>query len=145
MLAPKTSHQSPLRPIPRPKLRILLVSDSRDALQQLHRRLRLTRCEITGVSSLAELASAAQVEQDLAIIDVGSEQIAPVLQTLREGNVLNKIPVLVQTTRLNNEMGVAGVLPTYRAMPCSHTELQTLLRYYDEPRYDSLSSGRGVL
>jgi hypothetical protein len=91
------------------------------------------------------LAGAAQVEQDLAIIDVGSEQIAPVLQTLREGNTLNKIPVLVQTTRLNNEVGVAGVLPTYRAMPCSHTELQTLLRYYNEPRYDSLSSGRGVL
>jgi len=49
-------------------------------------------------------------------------------QALRESPAHSEITVLVEASRIATEPSLAGVLPHYRAMPCSHSELVTLAR-----------------
>jgi hypothetical protein len=38
------------------------------------------------------------------------------------------VPVLVEATRLTSDQSIAGLLPEYRAMPCSHMEMLALVQ-----------------
>jgi hypothetical protein len=64
---------------------------------------------------------------DMAVVDVGPALLEPLLGNLRASKSHAEIPVLVEQSRIA-AAPVAGVLPKYRAMPCSHDELLKLAR-----------------
>jgi CheY-like chemotaxis protein len=113
------------------KPRFLIVCDSADRLKRLRSLLDTGEAEITCVSSLQELDRACRSGHDLAIVDVQQANIRGVLKTIRESAGYAGIPLLVQ--RITTEPDLAGVLPKYRAMPCSESELLTLARQQINP------------
>src|SRR5262249_49489917 len=64
---------------------------------------------------------------DLAVVDVGSTLLETVLKNLRASKQHAEIPVLVEIGRASAATGM-GILPRYRAMPCSDQELIRLAR-----------------
>lgn len=123
--------QSRRQPMVRP--RFLIVCDSADRLKRLRSPLNTGEAEITCVSSLQELDRACHSEHDLAIIDMQPAQIRGVLKTLRSNAEHARISLLVEASRIVNEPDLAGVLPKYRAMPCSYSELLQLARQRINP------------
>lgn len=130
MLAPTVSYNSPFRPAPAPKIRLLLIADSAERLKELKAEVSLRDFDITGASSLEELRAACRNHHDLAVVDVSSAQIRPILSTLRTSPRHAAIPLLVDSTRLYENLGLAGVLPTFRAMACNRAEMHMLMQLY---------------
>ncbi|HKQ79472.1 MAG TPA: hypothetical protein VJ810_37610 [Blastocatellia bacterium] len=132
--------QSVSFPTSRPRL--LLVSDSYDRLRSLGAGVNHNEFDITTVCSLEELKVACCSCHDLAALDVSPAQIEPMLKQIRTSASHKAIPVLVEATRLTNDLTLAGLLPEYRAMPCSHTEMLTLLQRANEASNDNPLSRR---
>jgi hypothetical protein len=61
------------------------------------------------------------------VVDVGPALLEPLLRNLRASKEHAEIPVLVEQSRIAAEP-LVGVMPKYRAMPCSHDELIRLAR-----------------
>jgi hypothetical protein len=80
----------------------------------------------------------------MVALDVSPTQIAPMLKQIRTSAWHMTVPVLVEAERLNNELTPAGLLPEYRAMPCSRVEMLTLMQRGQETDHDE-SSPRRVL
>ena len=121
-----SKHQPYAAPLNRPRL--LIFSDCPDRLIKLNALLAAGETEITRATSLEELRHACRGGHDLAVIDVGPAYLVAVLEALRDSEGYAEIPVLVEASRLAAAPGLTGVLPKYRAMPCSHVELVTLAR-----------------
>ena len=107
---------------------LLLISDVPERLQRLESTLRICEVALTRAGTAEELTESCRREHDLAIIDVEPERLAEVLKTVRESEGHASIPVLVECSRLTLDSALAGVLPAYRAMPCSFDELMKLTR-----------------
>ncbi|HMV82507.1 MAG TPA: hypothetical protein PLD20_29430 [Blastocatellia bacterium] len=130
MLAPSVSYNSPFRPVPAPKTRLLLITDSAERLLEIKSGISAGDFEITDVSCFSELRAASRKHYDLAVVDVGSGQIRPILSALRNNPRYASIPLLVDSTRLQENLSLAGVLPTFRAMACNRAEMRLLLQTY---------------
>jgi hypothetical protein len=105
-----------------------LISDSNDHLKHLRTSLAGSEVEITSAISPAEFGDACRRGHDLAVVAVGPGDLPGVLRDLRTSRGHAEISVLVEASRLSGEAGLAGLLPQYRAMPCSPSELITLVR-----------------
>lgn len=121
---------SALQPVtfPNSKPRLLLVSDSYDRLKSLEAGLNNTEFDITTVCSLEELVTACNNCHDLVALDVSPDQIGPMLKQIRTSASHTTVPVLVEATRLTSDLSLAGLLPEYRAMPCSRMEMLALVQ-----------------
>jgi hypothetical protein len=84
--------------------------------------------EITGAASSAELSRACHGTHDLVVIDVDAGRLPEVLRILRSSVGHSGISLLVEASRVLTEPGLVGVLPKYRAMPCSRSDLVKLAR-----------------
>jgi DNA-binding response OmpR family regulator len=113
---------------PNSKPRLLLFSDDYDRLKLLEACLNHNEFDITTVGSLEELVIACDDCHDIVALDVSPEQIAPVLKQIRASVSHMTVPVLVEATRLSNDFSLAGLLPEYRAMPCSRMEMLALVQ-----------------
>jgi DNA-binding response OmpR family regulator len=107
---------------------VLLISDDTEQLKQL--QAAFARLDVT-TNSLAltnEPEEAPPLENpfDLVVVDVGPEILEPLLKQIRESAAQPEIPVLVAANRVQTTPNLAGVLPRYRAMPCSPSELLRL-------------------
>jgi len=133
-----------LQPIHLPinKTRLLLISDSPDRLREMQAGLHCNEFEITGVCSVEELAAACYEDHDVVALDVSPAQVALMLKVIRASATHTTVPVLVEASRINNNFDLAGVLPLYRAMPCSYAEMLTLVRSRDEQNADDLTPRR---
>jgi len=132
MLAPGIGQNSPLRPAPSPRGRLLLVADSTDRLKRLKASLGGTAFEVSCAGSIEELRATCRSQHDLIALDLDATQVEAALSCLR-GDVLHAdTPLLVETSRLDGERSLAGVLPAFRAMPCSRNDLSRLARFYSE-------------
>ena len=132
MTALMTSQNSPLRSIPVPKSKLLLVADSPERLKKMKTGISGNRFEITGACSVDELRSACQSYHDLAVFDVDATQLKPMLSTLRSSAGHKTIMALVEASRLNDEQWLAGLLPTFRAMPCNQVQMIELMKSFSE-------------
>ena len=119
-------------PITVTKPRLLLVSDSAERLQALRSCVAAADFEINFACTLTELRRACRLPHDLVALDAAPSQVVKMLDLIRGSAGHAEIPVLVEYTRISNEQRLAGVLPSYRAMPCNLTELHTLLSRFDE-------------
>lgn len=132
MLAPIKANNSPLRLIPAPKPRLLIVSDSPENLKSLKAGISEADFEISSVCSIEDLGSACREYHDLAVVDVEATKLKPMLSTLRSSTGHKAIMLLVESSRVTNDPNLAGVLPAFRAMPCNHTQIQTLVRLFSQ-------------
>jgi hypothetical protein len=114
--------------LPGAKLRLLLISDSPERLTQLRAELTTTGIEVATATFPEEIRSAERERYDLAVLDVSPTLLAGALQALREDLEYAHIPILVEAGRLSISHALAGVLPRYRAMPCSRADLIALTR-----------------
>lgn len=112
------------------KHRVLIVTDCSDRLRSWKASMHTDGIdiEITNAGFSEELSRACRQEHDLAVIDVGAASLLEVLRTLRSSVRHSGIPLLVEASRGLNEPSLAGVLPKYRAMPCSRSDLVGLAR-----------------
>jgi DNA-binding response OmpR family regulator len=109
------------------KPRLLLISDSAERLRTLKHGINSANFEIKSISSLDGLHTACRKAYDLIALNVTPGRISSILELIRMSTGLRRIPVLVESAGINDDLDLAGVLPRYRAMPCSHTELIKLL------------------
>ncbi len=113
-------------PAPSGKPHLLIVTDCSDRLTGLRSLFHADGVEITGAASSEELNRACHREHDLAVIDVGAARLPEVLRILRSCVRHSGISLLVEAGRVLTEPSLAGVLPKYRAMPCSRSDLVEL-------------------
>ncbi len=109
-------------------LQLLLVSDSESYQQQLNNAFNATGINITVATSVEECEKACRENHDIAIIDIPPAHLKEVLQSLRASATHANIPLLVDIGRISSDRSLAGVLPQFRAMPCSPHEMVTLAR-----------------
>src|SRR5262245_12950501 len=109
------------------KPRLLLISDSDERLRTLKSGINSANFEIRSISSLDALHMVCRKAYDLIALNVTPGRISAILELIRMSTGLRRIPVLVESAGINDDLDLAGVLPHYRAMPCSHTELIKLL------------------
>ena len=110
------------------KIRLLIVSDSSDRLARLRAFLAASGTEITSAVSPEEFGRACRREHDVAVVDVSPRYLPGVLKELRLSEGHAQASVLVAASQLTAGPELAGVLPKYRAMPCSPADLLTLVR-----------------
>lgn len=108
--------------------RLLIVTDSQPQADHLLVALGLNDIDITIATTPEELRHASEAEYDLVLVAVAATDLRGILATLRASQALAEIPILVEISHLALEPSLAGVLPKYRAMPCSPTELVSLAR-----------------
>lgn len=108
------------------KPHLLIVTDCPDRLRGLRASISTDGIEITGAASSEELSRACHCEHELVVIDVGASHLPEVLHTLRSSERHSGISLLVEASRALTEPSLAGVLPKYRAMPCSRSDLVEL-------------------
>ncbi len=111
------------------KSRLLLVSDEPTHLKSLQAELGMGEVEITNATTAEEVRRACRSGHDIAIVDVEPGIVIDVLKSLRGSEGNREISVLVDNSRLLTDPSLAGVLPTFRAMPCSSEELVRLARH----------------
>ena len=115
-------------PAPARKPHLLIVTDCSDRQAGLRSLLHADGVEITGVGSSEELSRACHRKHDLVVIDVGAGRLPEVLYILRSSVRHSGISLLVEASRALTEPSLVGVLPKYRAMPCSRSDLVKLAR-----------------
>jgi DNA-binding NtrC family response regulator len=121
--------RSPINLARKAKSRLLIVSDEPSHLKTLQAELGIGEVEITNATTTEEVRHACREGHDLAVIDVEPGIVVDVLETLRGSEGHGEISVLVDNSRLGAEPRLAGVLSTFRAMPCSSDELVRLARH----------------
>jgi len=107
--------------------RILIISDSAERIPHLQTGFDAQEVEIASAVFPEEWGYVSGDRHDLAMVDVGPALLEPLLGNLRASKEHSEIPVLVEQSRIA-AAPLAGVLPKYRAMPCSHDELIKLAR-----------------
>jgi DNA-binding response OmpR family regulator len=107
--------------------RILIISDSAERIPHLQTGFDSQEVEIASAVFPEEWGYVSGERHDLAVVDVGPALLEPLLGNLRANKKHAQIPVLVEQSRIA-AVPLAGVLPKYRAMPCSHDELIRLAR-----------------
>ena len=110
------------------RLRILLVADTEERLKATKSIFSPTDADIAVVKTAEELEQVCLTPHELAVIDLEPEALEPVLRGLRENPLHGEIPLLVSAVRLIGETSLDGVLPRYRAMPCSPAEMAALVQ-----------------
>jgi CheY-like chemotaxis protein len=107
--------------------RILIVSDSAERIPHLQAGFDSQEVEVASAVFPEEWGYVSGERHDLALVDVGPTLLELLLGNLRASKEHSEIPVLVEQSRIA-AAPLSGVLPKYRAMPCSHDELIKLAR-----------------
>jgi hypothetical protein len=124
--------------------RLLLVSDSSRRLQKLQGLVGHLEYQITCTDSVHDLNSVSNSGYEVVALDVAPAQLEPMLKLIRMSDQNSGSLVLVEASQINNHQDLAGVLPLYRAMACSRTEMITLLKRFGENK-SRLFHHRGML
>ncbi|MFN0085752.1 MAG: hypothetical protein ACKVX9_10220 [Blastocatellia bacterium] len=144
MFAPSAGHATNLIPLPLRRTRLLLVTDSPERRRQLLGRIGFLQFDITCADSLSQLQHRLWRPYDAVLVDVSSGQLPSILNAIRNSEENSSKPLLVEFSARDEDPSMAGVLPKYRAMPCSHDDMLRLLaRPIEAPLASHLH--RGVL
>lgn len=104
-------------------MRLIIACDQPPIARRLCSELSKYPAETTCVTGLEELKSACDSPCDLALINVGRAELVEYVRTIRESPSGINCSVLVASERLSNELGLAGILPILRAMPCLYGDM----------------------
>lgn len=110
------------------KLRVLIVCDAAERLQELQTTLGACQVELFTATSIDELQSIHNSAQfDLVAVAVSPNLIVAVLNILRSSNGSRETTILVESQQVTGHPELAGVLPNFRAMSCSRNDLLRLV------------------
>ena len=123
-------------------IRLLIISDESQRLGSWRKTLLGEACEITEQSNPSNVSQFLQRDFDLVVLDVAATQLPHVLASIRAA--AREIPVLVDASRMPNDLSYVGVLPQYRAMACTRPDLLRLVNQYCKPA-DKLPTTRRLL
>jgi CheY-like chemotaxis protein len=107
--------------------RVLIISDSAERIPHWQAAFDSLQVETTCAIFPEEWSYVSGDRHDIAVIDVGPTLLEPLLKNLRASKQHAEIPALVEQSRIAS-VPLTGVLPKYRAMPCSHDDLIRLAR-----------------
>jgi hypothetical protein len=108
-------------------LQVLAISEEQHSLDQIWQGQETAEAEVVPPSQVGSLLDQCKNEFKIIILDVVSSKIRETLQALRENPKCSQSLILVNAFRLPTGPELSGVLPMYRAMPCSLLEMQRLL------------------
>lgn len=109
------------------KLRILVVADTDEKLKAVRSIFNPSEAEITTAQTSSELAQACLEPHEMVAVDLEPSALESALRTLRTNKLHENVPLLVSSLRLTGQIGLAGLLPKYRAMQCSPAEMAALV------------------
>jgi DNA-binding NtrC family response regulator len=112
-----------------PEHSLMVVGSCPERMQRLRAALGSSGAKITWRASTEEIIRALESSYELVIVDVEPERLADVLRIVRERTDRAVVLVLVECGSLNTAADLAGVLPSYRAMACSYSELVKLVHW----------------
>jgi CheY-like chemotaxis protein len=107
--------------------RVLIISDSAERIPHWQSAFDPQEVEITCAVFPEVWGYVSGDRHDLAVVDIGPTLLEPLLGNLRASKEHMEIPLLVEKSRIVSSP-LTGVLPKYRAMPCSNDELIRLAR-----------------
>ena len=113
--------------MPSDKLRVLIVADTEERLKAARATFDPAEAEIAEARTSDELLQACLEPHEMAVIDLEPMSLEAALRALRSSELHKNVPLLVSAARLFGERGLAGLLPKYRAMPCSPSEMAALV------------------
>jgi len=112
-----------------PEHSLIVVGSCQERLQRLRAALGDAGAKITWRESTEEIIRALDSSYEVVIVDVELERLADMLRAVRERTDRAVVLVLVECGSLNAAANLAGVLPSYRAMACSYSELVKLVQW----------------
>lgn len=117
---------------------LLLIADDSERLESLRRYLQDANWQFQCwlVSQRAESLSASPSLPDLVIVDVASGLLSRVLREVRGLDA--QLPILVEASRLSEDLLCTGLLPSQRAMPCLRQNLLRLVNNQLRPQQRAL-------
>ena len=118
---------------------VLIISDSVEQIPYWLAAFDSQEAEFTCAVFPEEWDYVSSDRHDLAVVDVCPALLEPLLENLRASKEHAEIRLLVEKSRIA-AAPLAGVLPKYRAMPCSQEELIRLAH-----RYLTSISGHGAV
>ncbi|MGH9840006.1 MAG: hypothetical protein ACREEM_14580 [Blastocatellia bacterium] len=107
-------------------MRLIIACDEPPAARRLCSELSKYPAETICVTGLEELKSDCDSPCELALINVARAELVEYVRTIRESPSGANCSVLVASERLSSELGLAGILPILRAMPCLHGDMVKL-------------------
>jgi hypothetical protein len=112
-----------------PEHSLIVVGSCPERIQRLRVALGDAGAKITWRASTEEIIRALDSSYEVVIVDVEPERLADMLMAVRERTDRAVVLVLVECGSLNAAANLAGVLPIYRAMACSYSELVKLVQW----------------
>src|SRR5262245_64598400 len=109
-----------------PEHSLIVVGSCTERMQRLRAALGDAGAKITWRASTEEIIRGLDSSYEVVIVDVEPERLADMLRAVRERTDRAVVLVLVECGSLNAAADLAGVLPSYRAMACSYSELVKL-------------------
>jgi DNA-binding NtrC family response regulator len=128
-----------------PEHSLMVIGSSPERMQRLRAALGNTGAKITWRSSTAEIIRALDSSYEVVIVDVEPERLTDMLRAAPERTDRAVVLVLVECGSLNAAANLAGVLPIYRAMACSYSELVKLVNWRFTPSVSPPPSLRRIL
>jgi DNA-binding NtrC family response regulator len=98
-------------------------------MRRLRAALDDAGAKITWRASTEEIIRALDSSYEVVIVDVEPERLPGMLRAVREKTDRAVVLVLLECGSLNAAANLAGVLPSYRAMACSYSELVKLVHW----------------
>jgi hypothetical protein len=102
-------------------------------MRRLRAALGDAAAKITWRASTEEIIRALDSSFEMVIVDVELGRLAETLSAAREQTDSAVILALVECGSLNAAANLDGVLPRYRAMACSYSELVKLVKWRFAP------------
>ena len=123
----------------------MIVGSSPERVQKLRDALGVSGAKITWRASTEEMISALDFSYEVVIVDLEPERLTDALRAVRERTDRAVVLVLVECDSLNAATDLAGVLPSYRAMACSYSDLIKLVHWRFAPSASPHQSLRRIL
>jgi len=128
-----------------PERSLIVVGSCPERMQRLRAALGAVGAKITWRASIEEINCTLDPSYEVVIVDVEPERLPGALRAVRERADRAVVFVLVECGSLNAAANLAGVLPSYRAMACSYSELVKLVHWRFTPPVSAHQSLRRVL
>jgi hypothetical protein len=128
-----------------PEQSLMVVGSSPERLQRLRAALGPPGAKIAWRASTEEIMLALDSSYEVVIVDVEPERLPDMLRAVRERMDRAVVLVLVECGSLNAAASLAGVLPKYRAMACSYSELVKLVHWRFAQSFSPHQSPRRIL
>jgi DNA-binding NtrC family response regulator len=124
---------------------LMVVGSSPERMRRLRAALDDPGAKIAWRASADEIMLALDSSYEVVIVDVEPGQLADMLRVVRERTDRAVVLVLVECGSLNAAAELAGVLPTYRAMACSYSEMVKLVHWRFAQSFSPHKSRRRIL